>query len=96
MINERKLENALKEILSKSYKDTDGEVVDGAQLIARHLFRRAIEGSTAAFQLIRDSVGERPPQLQKVELEKGVDPEVIAEVEDMVYQIEQEYEENEK
>ena len=92
-MNERKLENALKEILSKSYKDNDGEVIDGAQLIARRLFKRAIEGSTAAFQLIRDSVGERPPQLQKVELEKEVDPEVIAEVEDMVYQIEQEYEE---
>lgn len=92
-MNEGKLENALKEILSKSYKDNDGEVIDGAQLIARRLFKRAIEGSTAAFQLIRDSVGERPPQLQKVELEKEVDPEVIAEVEDMVYQIEQEYEE---
>ena len=95
-MNEGKIERALKKILDKDYKDTDGEVVDGATLIARHLFKRAIEGSTAAFQLIRDSVGERPPQLQKVELEKEVDPEVIAEVEDMVYQIEQEYEENEK
>ena len=92
-MNEKRLENALNKILDTDYKDTDGQVVSGAELIARHLFKRAIEGSTSAFQLIRDSVGERPPQLQKVELEKGVDPEVIAEVEDMVYQIEQEYEE---
>lgn len=67
--------------LSSQFKQADGTVLSGTELIAKTVIDRANEGDLKAFELIRDTVGEKPiDKVAKVE----ITPEVRNEVEALV------------
>lgn len=83
----RDLRNALEILLESTVNVVDkqsGEVTQltGTQAVTRKLFEQAMKGNIKAFIAIRETVGQNP--VQKIEMAQ-VDPNVIAEVEDMVY-----------
>lgn len=83
----RDLRNALEMLLESSVNVTDkqsGEIIQmtGTQAVTRKLFEQAMKGNVKAFKTIRETVGQDP--VQKIEMAQ-VDPDVVAEVEDMVY-----------
>lgn len=67
--------------LSSQFKQEDGTVLSGTELIAKTVIDRAKEGDLKAFELIRDTVGEKPiDKVAKVD----ITPEVRNEVEELV------------
>lgn len=78
----RDLRLALEQLLEADYKDRRGQTVSGTVAISTRLFEQALKGNIRAFCAIRETVGQDP--VQKVEISQ-TDPEVVAEVEDMVY-----------
>ena len=86
------LQNVLNAMLDSDYTDEDGNIISGADLLALRLFKRAIKGDVKAFQVIRDTCGQAPP-INVVSA--NIDPEVINEVEEMVYNVQKEYEDEE-
>lgn len=83
----RDLRRALEILLESNVnvKDkTTGETItlSGAEALARKLFEAGMKGNIRAFITIRQTTGQDP--VQKIELSQ-TDPEVVAEVEDMVY-----------
>ena len=59
----------------------DGEKMSGSKAIALKLFQRAMQGNCRAFELIRDTIGQKP--VEKI-IVSEINPEVIEEVETMV------------
>ena len=83
----RDLRKALEALLEGNINVIDrqsGEVIEltGTQAITKKLFEQAMKGNIKAFIAIRQTVGQDP--VQKIELSQA-DPEVVAEVEKMVY-----------
>lgn len=83
----RDLRKALESLLEGDVSVVDkstGEVrvVSGTEAITTKLFEQAMKGNVKAFKTIRETVGQDP--VQKIEVAQA-DPEVIREVEDMVY-----------
>ncbi len=62
----KSLREALQALLNGKY-DVDGQKVDGYSLLALKAFEQAQNGSIKAFEVIRDSIGEKPTD--KVEVE---------------------------
>ena len=56
----RELRKALETLLESEYEGESGEVTTGCFLIATKLFERAMNGNVKAFEVIRDTVGQRP------------------------------------
>lgn len=69
-------------LLEREFSDGKGGIKSGAELIAFKQFEKALEGDSRAFEVVRDTAGQRP--IEKIEMSQ-VDPDVVAEVEDMVY-----------
>lgn len=81
---ERKdLRKAIEILLEKTVsKDKDGNEISGAQAMALKQFEKALKGDTRAFEVIRDTSGQKP--VEKVEM-ATIDQSVIDEVERMVF-----------
>ena len=77
----RDIRMALEALLEKEYTDKHGEKLSGAQVIAIKQMEKAIKGDTKAFEVIRDTSGQKP--IDKVMI-ADVDQEVIDEVEKAV------------
>lgn len=78
----RDLRRALEILLEKTVsKDKDGKEISGAEAMALKQFEKALKGDTRAFEVIRDTAGQQVTQKITV---AEVDPEVIAEVENIV------------
>lgn len=56
----RDLRVALEMLLEKEYKDAKGGSKSGAELIAFKQFEKALTGDTRAFEVIRDTSGQKP------------------------------------
>ena len=69
----RDIRLAMEALLEKNYKGKDGKVLSGAQAIALKQMEKALKGDPKAFELVRDSAGQKP-----------VDKVVVAEVEQSV------------
>lgn len=69
-------------LLEKDYFDKNGKPLSGAQAIAVKQMEKALKGDTKAFEVIRDSAGQKP--VEKIVV-ADVDQAVIDEVERMVY-----------
>ena len=83
----RDLRNALEMLLESQVNVVDkqsGEVIQmtGTQAVTRKLFEQAMKGNVKAFKTIRETVGQDP--VQKIEVSQ-TDPDVVAEVERMIY-----------
>lgn len=75
----RDLRRALEALLDKNMgKNKDGEDVSGAEALALKQFEKALKGDTRAFEIIRDTAGQKP--VEKVMISE-VDQDVIDEVE---------------
>lgn len=74
----RDLRRALEALLEKEIKSSNGEVLSGAEAIALKQVEKALRGDTKAFEVVRDTVGQKP--VEKVMIAE-VDQDVIDEVE---------------
>ena len=74
----RDIRLALEALLEKEYKGKDGKTLTGAEAIAIKQMEKALKGDTRAFEVVRDSSGQKP--VDRVMLAE-VSPDVIAEVE---------------
>ena len=77
----RDLREALEMLLEKDFKDKNGNVLSGTEVITAKLFEKASKGDVRAFETIRSTVGQDP--VQKVMIAE-VDQSVIDEVEKAV------------
>ena len=56
----RDIRLALEALLEKSYKVSDGTELTGAEAIALKQMEKALKGDTKAFELVRDTAGQKP------------------------------------
>lgn len=59
----------------------DGNPISGAEAISTKLFKKALDGDVRAFEVLRDTAGQKP--VEKV-MVADVDQSIISEVENMV------------
>lgn len=77
----RDIRRALEALLEKDYFVEEYGTLSGAEAIAVRQMERALDGDTKAFEVVRDTVGQKP--VDKVMI-ADVDQSVIDEVENMV------------
>ena len=77
----RDLRKALELLLEQTYTDKKGVTRTGAQAITEKLFSEVMKGNVRAFEVLRDTVGQKP--VEKVMLAE-VEQDVIDEVEKAV------------
>lgn len=84
-VESRRRKKLLKEcfevLLDKDFKGKDGKIATGAETLAMTVFQKAQRGDLKAFELVRDTAGEKP--VDKVMLAE-VDQKTVDEVEAMV------------
>lgn len=74
---------ALEALLEKDYKVKGGTTVSGAEAIALKQMEKALKGDTRAFEVVRDSAGQKPADKLMV---SEVSQDVIDEVERAVFE----------
>lgn len=77
----RDIRAAIEMLLEKDYNGKNGERISGAEAIAIKQMEKALKGDTKAFEVIRDTSGQKP--VDKVMIAE-VSQDVIDEVEKMV------------
>ena len=77
----RDLKKAMEALLEKDFTGKNGEVLSGAEILAIKQFEKAMQGDGRAFELVRDTSGQKP--IEKVMVAE-VEQDVIDEVEKMV------------
>ena len=76
------LRRALQTLLETEMPDKKGNMLSGAEALAIKLFQTALKGDIKAFEVVRDTAGQKPAD--KV-ITANVDPDIINEVERMVH-----------
>lgn len=61
----RDIRLAMEALLEKSYKGKNGQELTGAEAIALKQMEKALKGDTKAFEVVRDTSGQKP--VEKVE-----------------------------
>lgn len=80
----RDLRRALEVLLDKEYTDKkSGNVQTGAELLAFKQFQKALEGDTKAFEVVRDTAGQKPMERLNI---TANDDETIKEMQDFFSQ----------
>lgn len=74
----RDIRLALEALLEKEYSGKNGQTLTGAEAIAIKQMEKALKGDTRAFEVVRDSAGQKP--VEKVVMAE-VSQDVIDEVE---------------
>lgn len=77
----KELKRVLEMLLEKEYVDKKGNSKTGAELIAFKQYEKALNGDTRAFEVVRDTAGQKP--VEKIMVAE-VEQSVIDEVERMV------------
>lgn len=77
----RDLRKALEMLLEQTFTDKKGVTRTGAQAITEKLFSEVMKGNVRAFEVLRDTVGQKP--IEKVMIAE-VDQDIIDEVEKAV------------
>ena len=77
----RDIRLAMEALLEKQYKGKDGKQLTGAEAIALKQMEKALKGDAKAFELVRDTAGQKP--VDKIVVAE-VDQNIINEVESMV------------
>lgn len=77
----RDLRKALEMLLEQTFTDKKGVTRTGAQAITEKLFGEVMKGNVRAFEVLRDTVGQKP--VEKVVIAE-VDQDIIDEVEKAV------------
>lgn len=79
--NKKMLRECLEMLLEKEITDKNGIKATGAEALAAKLFQQALQGNIKAFEVVRDTAGQKPAEKVVV---SNIDPDVISEVERMV------------
>lgn len=66
----RDIRLALEMLLEKEYKAGNGQTISGAEAIAAKQMEKALKGDTRAFEVVRDTVGQKPAE--KVEAKQTI------------------------
>lgn len=73
----RDIRLAMEALLEKQYKGKDGKELSGAEAIALKQMEKALKGDAKAFELVRDSAGQKPvDKVMVAEVEQSVIDEV--------------------
>lgn len=75
------LRECLEILLEKEMTDKKGETMTGAEALSAKLFSEAMKGNVKAFEVLRDTAGQKP--VEKVVVSE-IDTDVIDEVERMI------------
>lgn len=75
------LRECLEILLEKEITDRNGNKASGAEALAAKLFQQAMQGNIKAFEVVRDTAGQKPAERVVV---SNIDPDVISQVERMV------------
>lgn len=78
----RDLRAALEVLLEREVSDGNGGTITGAQALTARLYKEALKGNVKAFEVLRDTVGQKP--VEKVVVAE-VDQNIIDEVEKAVF-----------
>lgn len=78
----RDLRAALEVLLEREVSDGNGGTITGAQALTARLYKEALKGNVKAFEVLRDTVGQKP--VEKVVV-ADVDQNIIDEVEKAVF-----------
>jgi len=73
----RDLRAALEVLLEREVTDGNGGTITGAQALTARLYKEALKGNVKAFEVLRDTVGQKP--VEKVE-QVNIDMEYKASV----------------
>ena len=76
----KELKRVLEMLLEKEYVDKKGNSKTGAELIAIKQYEKALIGDTRAFEVVRDTAGQKP--VEKIMVAE-VEQNIIDEVEQM-------------
>lgn len=76
------LRECLEIILEKEMKGKNGETITGAEALTTKLFAEAMKGNVKAFEVIRDTAGQKP--IEKVQMKTDIN---IAESEERLSNI---------
>lgn len=74
----KELRECLEELLERDIKTRDGKTMTGAEAISTKLFEKALKGDVRAFEVLRDSAGQKP--IDKIQVAE-VDQATINDVE---------------
>lgn len=77
----RDIRKALEALLEKDYKDKSGNVMSGTEAIALKQMEKAMKGDSRAFEIIRDTIGQKP--VERIQVTE-INPDDIAEIEALV------------
>ena len=75
------LRECLEILLEKEITDKNGNAMTGAEAMAAKVFQQALKGDLKAFEIVRDTAGQKPVEKLVV---SEVDTDIIDEVERMV------------
>ena len=75
------LRECLEELLENDVKDKNGNTMTGAEAMAAKVFQQALKGDLKAFEIVRDTAGQKP--VEKVVVSE-IDIDIIDEVERMI------------
>lgn len=75
------LRECLTELLEREYVSSEGKSMEGADLISAKLFQKAMDGDLKAFEIIRDTVGQKPAERVEVDT---IDPQARAEMDELL------------
>lgn len=75
------LRECLEILLEKEVTDKNGNAMTGAEAMAAKVFQQALKGDLKAFEIVRDTAGQKPVEKLVV---SEVDTDIIDEVERMV------------
>ena len=63
------MREAFEELLSRDYLDASGSKIDGTSALAARVFKQAMDGDLKAFEIIRDTTGQKPVErIETVEI----------------------------
>ena len=75
------LRECLEILLENEVTDKNGNVMTGAEAMAAKVFQQALKGDLKAFEIVRDTAGQKP--VDKVVVSE-IDTDVIDEIERMI------------
>lgn len=78
------LRQAIEILLETDIEGDDGSIQSGAEALAIAQFKKALKGDTRAFEVLRDTAGQKP--IEKVQVAE-VDQNVIDDVERAVFEM---------
>lgn len=77
----KSLREAMQVLMDADLTGKDGKTMTGTEAMAAKVFQAALKGDWKAWELVRDTAGQKPVERVMV---ADVEPSVIAEVEEMV------------